>query len=421
VTGGVAHSLCMLGYTALLASGLSPAKHRRDRVGLVQRFPGYGLKSLMKVALLLMGGGARAAFQVGVLRALREVLGHPVSNPFPILCGTSAGAINAATLAVHARNFTAGIDDLLDVWSHFRAHQVYRVDPLGIARSGARWLSAFMFGWLVKQNPRALFDNTPLGELLRARLDLTRIQDAIASEALYALSVTAFGYESGESISFFQAAEAAQSWSRTQRAGARAQLSIEHLLASSAIPFCFPAVKIHREYFGDGSLRQVAPISPAIHLGADRVLVIGVANRGKQARQRAEGYPSPAQIGGHILSSIFLDSLEMDIERMQRVNKTVRMIPDGVLRENDVRLRSIDVMVIEPSERLDYIAAAHVHSLPRTVRTLLRGVGATNKGGSALASYLLFEPSYTHALMDLGYRDAMRSRAELAQFVAGGY
>ena len=372
----------------------------------------------MKVALLLMGGGARAAYQVGVLRALREVLGHPVRNPFPILCGTSAGAINATTLAMHARDFSAGIDDLLDVWSNFRARKVYRVDPVGIARSGARWLSAFMFGWLVRQNPRALFDNGPLGELLRARLDLARIQDAIDHEALYALSITAFGYESGESISFFQANEAAQSWSRTQRAGARTQLTIEHLLASSAIPFCFPAVKIHREYFGDGSLRQVAPISPAIHLGADRVLVIGVANRTKQARQHVEGYPSPAQIGGHILSSIFLDSLEMDIERMQRVNKTVRMIPDGVLRENNVQLRSIDVMLIEPSERLDQIATRHVQALPWTVRALLRGIGAMNKGGSALASYLLFEPGYANALMELGYRDAMRSGTALAKFVA---
>ena len=227
-----------------------------------------------------MGGGARAAYQVGVLRGIREILGNPTRNPFPILCGTSAGAINAVTLAVHAKNFSAGIDELLDVWSNFRASHVYRVDAIGISRSGARWLSALMFGWLIRQNPRALFDNTPLGELLRARLDLSGIQAGIDSGALHALSVTAFGYASGESISFFQAAADAQSWSRTQRAGARTTITFDHLLASSAIPFCFPAVKIHREHFGDGSLRQVAPISPAIHLGAERVLVIGVGNSG---------------------------------------------------------------------------------------------------------------------------------------------
>lgn len=373
----------------------------------------------MKIALLLMGGGARAAYQVGVLRAIDEMLGHPTRNPFPILCGTSAGAINAATLAVHASNFSAGVDDLFDVWSNFRARQVYRVDAFGIAGSGARWLFALMFGWLVRQNLRALFDNTPLGELLRAHLDLSRIQDAIDSGALFALSVTAFGYSSGESVSFFQAALSAQSWGRMQRAGARTKIAVEHLLASSAIPFCFPAVKIHREYFGDGSLRQVAPMSPAIHLGAERVLVIGVANRSKHERRSAEGYPSPAQIGGHILSSIFLDSLEMDIERMRRVNNTVRMIPDGVLKENNVQLRSIDVMVIEPSQRLDQIAVSHLRALPWTVRGLLRSIGAMSKGGGAFASYLLFEPSYTRALIELGYKDAMHSSGELKKFVNG--
>jgi NTE family protein len=372
----------------------------------------------MRTGLLLMGGGARAAYQIGVLRALGELLGRPQANPFPIICGTSAGAINAATLATHAENFSAGVDELLDVWTNFRAHQVYRVDAMGIAASGARWLSALMFGWLVRQNPRALLDNTPLRELLSARVDLDRLQKAIDSGALYALSVTAFGYTSGESISFFQGAPEAESWARTQRAGARAQITIDHLLASSAIPFCFPAVKIHREYFGDGSLRQVAPVSPAIHLGADRVLVVGVANRSKQTRIASDGYPSPAQIGGHIMSSIFLDSLEMDIERMRRVNKTVSMIPDGALRENNVQLRAIDIMVIEPSERLDHIAARHVRALPRTVRALLRGIGALNKSGGALVSYLLFEPAYTRALIDLGHKDALAVGAELRRFVS---
>ncbi len=372
----------------------------------------------MKSALLLMGGGARAAYQIGVLRALRELLGQPVANPFPIVCGTSAGAINAATLASHAENFSVGVEELLDVWTNFRAHQVYRVDALGIAASGARWLSAMMLGWLMRQNPRALLDNAPLRDLLSTRIDFERLQRAIDSGALYALSVTAFGYTSGESISFFQAAPQAESWQRTQRAGARTKIAAEHLLASSAIPFCFPAVKIHREYFGDGSLRQVAPISPAIHLGAERVLVVGVANRSKQARTASDGYPSPAQISGHIMSSIFLDSLEMDIERMRRVNKTVSMIPDGVLRENNVQLRAIDVMVIEPSERLDHIAARHVRALPRTVRALLRGIGAMNKSGGALVSYLLFEPSYTRALIELGHRDALAAGEELRRFLA---
>lgn len=371
----------------------------------------------VKVGLILTGGGARAAYQVGVLSAIREILPEQQKTPFPILCGTSAGALNAAFLACWAENFSAGVDHLRNTWANFHADDVYRADALGIAHSGARWLGAFALGWLSRQSPRSLLDNAPLRDLLEAHLDLSRLDRAIASGALHSLSITCSGYSSGQSVTFFQGHPDLQTWNRTQRFGVRTQLSIDHLMASSAIPFIFPAVHIHREYFGDGSMRQLAPVSPAIHLGAERVLVIG-AGRMETERERVvqEGYPSLAQIAGHALSSIFLDSMSVDLERLARINNTLRLIPEDVRREQGLALRPVEALVISPSERLDTLAARHAAALPWPVRAMLRGIGAMNRRGGALTSYLLFEPEYTQTLIDLGYRDTMNRKEEVQRF-----
>jgi len=371
-----------------------------------------------KTALVLTGGGARAAYQVGVLKAVRELLPLPDKNPFPILCGTSAGAVNAATLAVFSDNFDAAVGNLLEVWEHFHVHHVYRSDPVGVARVGARWLAAVML--LSRTSPVALLDNSPLAEVLSRTLDFGRIQENIDSGCLYAVSITCSGYTSGQSVSFYQGGPGTEAWERTQRVGAAMPLRVEHLMASSALPFIFPAVKINREFFGDGSMRQTAPISPALHLGADRVLVVGTGGETthtEQPRVRGSLYPSLAQIAGHALNSIFLDSLYADIERLQRINRTISLIAPEKLKEAGLPLRKIKVLVISPSQPIERMAVKHVNELPWTVRFLLRGIGAMNRNGSNLASYLLFEKGYCRALIDLGYQDTMARRSEVLEFL----
>ena len=372
-----------------------------------------------KTALVLTGGGARAAYQVGVLAALAEILPEKRHSPFSIICGTSAGAINAAYLATRTDHFALGVADLRRLWRSFHAGDVYRADALGMAGAATAWLTALAGGWLVKKSPRSLLDNTPLRQLLERYIDFPRIGAAIAEGRLHSLSVTCSGYGSGQNVSFFQGRSDLDPWHRAQRHGAHVTLGIEHLLASSAIPFVFPAVRINREYFGDGSMRQTAPISPAIHLGADKILVIGAGRQSspESARPIDGGYPTLAQIAGHALSSIFLDSLWADLERIQRINKTLSLIPDSVRNGQGVQLRPVEVMVIAPSQRLDFLAAQHAASLPWAVRSFLGGVGAMNRNGGALTSYLLFERPYTRALTQLGRKDTLAKREEVLKFL----
>jgi NTE family protein len=371
-----------------------------------------------RTALVLSGGGARAAYQVGVLSAVRELLPDKRINPFPIVCGTSAGAINAASLAVYSEDFSDAVDSLLYIWRNFHAGQVYRADPWGIGKTGARWLLALMLGWAVDRYPKSLLDNSPLRELLTERLDFSRIDRAIKRGALYALSVTASGYTSGDSVAFFEGGEGIQPWKRMQRAAIRTPLKVEHLLASSALPFIFPATRLNREYFGDGSMRQLAPISPAVHLGAERIFIIGVTRMNERdVRRRGDVYPSLAQVAGHALASMFLDQLMIDIEQLQRVNDILGRVPDTMLEQMGLPLRPIDTLVIAPSERLDDIAAKHVDALPIGVRTMLGGIGGTKRAGGGLASYLLFEKPFTRALIDLGYRDTMARADDVIAFL----
>lgn len=384
--------------------------------------------------LVLGGGGARAAYQVGVLQALsrlrREALGTVAagSNPFGVICGTSAGAIIAAGLACRADSFDLAVDQIAEVWRDFSADQVYRADSIGVLRTGARWLTMLSVGWIIARwrrvPPRSLLDNTPLAGLLQRLVPLDRLPGLFARRHLHALAVTASSYSSGEHYTFYDSAAPIPPWRRSQRVAAPTPLRHEHLLASSAIPFVFPATPLAWEgqagWFGDGSMRQTAPLSAAIHLGAQRLVIIGAGRMNEPTGRTppSSGYPTLAQIAGHAMSSIFLDALAVDIERMQRINRTLALLPEQARAETP--LKQIDALVIAPSQRLDDIAARHIGSLPAPVRALLRGVGVAGRGrlasGAALASYLLFEAPYTQELMALGVTDTLARQDEVRRF-----
>ncbi len=371
---------------------------------------------------MLPGGGARGAFQVGVLKALAKLLPRGSTNPFPVISGTSAGAINSVVLATKARRFRVAVAELERVWGHFHCHQVYRTDNRAMLKSSLHWLAAIVSGGLLTGPPRSLLDNAPLRELLRRNLRFPRIDTAIERGWLDAIAVTAASYGSARSTTFFQARNDMPEWSRTRRLGTRSELHLDHLMASIAVPMIFPPVLLDNEYFGDGAMRQATPLSPAIHLGADRILVVGV--RDETADKASEHWPPPnspslTQIAGYMLDTLFMDGLYSDVERMTRINQLF----DGVAPENRAGaladMRPIDTMLIVPSQDLRVIAARYREELPFAIRALLRGIGGTRPDENRLLSFLMFERAYTRDLIELGYRDAMAVKDQLWDFVSG--
>ena len=380
-----------------------------------------------------MGGGARAAYQVGVLSGILEILDPSKSaafrNPFPIICGSSAGAINAAALACRADAPHVAIDHLLHLWGNIRTEMVYAADASGLFYTGLRWFGMLATGWLMPdkrgQNPRSLLDNRPLGKLLSATLDFEHLRHNLNRGLLDAVAITATAYTSGEHLTFYQSHHTIKSWRRSLRRAIPCRIGVDHLLASSSIPFVFPAqaMLVHgqTEWCGDGSMRQLAPMSPAIHLGAKKIVVIGTGHRDDthtEQRTVNSSYPTLAQIGGHALSNIFLDSLSMDVERLERINELLALMPSNVL--NNQSLRPINSFVITPSRSLDEIAMEYLYKMPRAARTLFRVLGVSSASGTAtggaLISYLLFEASYTQELIKLGRADSMSRVEEVKAF-----
>lgn len=367
--------------------------------------------------LLLTGGGARAAYQVGVLKALAEMMPAGSPLPFPIISGTSAGAVAASVLASRAGNFRAAVEGLEQVWANFEVSQVFRADTVSMLRAGLHWLLAAMSGGLLLPPPKSLFDNTPLRELIERTVSFRGIHRSIAKGRLKAVGITATGFNNGRCTTFFEGADEVHEWTRISRGGARTKLMLDHVMASLSIPFLFPAVKIEEEYWGDGSMRQATPLSPAIHLGADRVLVIGVREQGFHApfgSMVATRMPTSGQIFGYMLDTLFMDQIYSDLERLQRFNQFVKTAPATF-----ASLRVVEPLVIAPTRDLREIAAPHMKNLPRGLRMFLRMLGAQSSTVSSLASYLMFESGFTRELIALGRADAMARSDELMEFICG--
>jgi NTE family protein len=375
----------------------------------------------VKNALILSGGGARAAYQVGVLKALAEILPAGACNPFPIICGTSAGAINAVTLAAHEGCFSDAVAELEEIWRGLEPGSVYRYGWLEVFRGAMRVLGSLFNQGVGMTRPIALLNNAPLRELIERTVHFEKLDRAIGRGVLEAVSVTAMGYTSSQSVAFFQGRPELQGWTRPRRRGRPVLLNIDHLMASSAIPTLFPATKIEHEYYGDGALRQLSPISPALHLGADQVFIIGVSgNRAPKPRNeqpRTRHSPSIAQVVGHMLNSAFVDTLESDIEHLERINRLVRMVPEEQRKQQGLGLRAVESLIIWPSEEVDKIAGRKVRYLPASLRTFLYRTGATTSGGGAnAASYLLFAQPFIEEMINLGYRDGMWEADRMRQF-----
>lgn len=371
-----------------------------------------------KLGLVLPGGGARAAYQAGVLAAIAEMLPPAAPNPFPVITGTSAGAINAAIIATHALHFRRGAEQLAAVWAHMHSDLVFRTDALTIVTNLLRWLINALHPGFGSQGATALLDNLPLRRLLERHIVFARVQEAIDAGLLDALCVTCSGYTSARAVCFYQGKHGLKPWHRSRRLGQPVDLRLDHIMASVALPMIFPAVRLGREYYGDGSLRQMAPLSPPIHFGAERVLIVGVRN--EQPTKLPEPgervpYPSLSQVAGYLLDVVFSDTIYADLERLQRINLMVReMAPQCAAPPP---FRDIQTMLIVPSGDIREIARRHLAEFPRSVRFLLRTIGGTRHSGSQFASYLLFEQGYCRELVELGKKDARAQADKLLTFL----
>ncbi|MCG8412790.1 MAG: patatin-like phospholipase family protein [Pseudomonadales bacterium] len=367
-----------------------------------------------RTGLILSGGGSRAAYQVGVLRAIANVLPKHHPNPFDVIAGTSAGALNAASLASHAWRFSTAVRSLEYIWKSLSSEQIYDPQSGNLLGGASNVLLSMLGANRPAEKPVALFDNSPLAKLLSRVIRFDRIQHNIDVGLLDAISVTASAYSTGESVSFYQAMKGFHDWSGPHRIGRRAQLDLHHLMASSAIPLIFPAVQIGQQYFGDGAIRQLAPTSTALHLGARRLLAIGVSGNRTKSPLEDEMHEPPGmlQMIGHILNSAFVDHLENDLEFLKHMNEVLPLVPAHSRSRIGRTLHEVELLEISPSKELNLLAMQHYEELPKPLSRYIK-----SGGSGTILSLILFEKGFCRALMQLGYEDAMEKETDIKGFL----
>jgi NTE family protein len=373
-----------------------------------------------RVGLVLSGGGARGAYQAGVMRGIAEIASQiGAQRPLPIITGVSAGAINAAYLASRIHKFSEAATQMAEMWCNITADQVFRTDALSAGRSGLKFFTDATIGaFYSKKLARSLLDTTPLTSFLDEKINFDGIEKNVQAGHLDALAVTAMDYSNATSITFVQGSEKMPMWQRSRRVSTRAQITRQHVMASAAIPMFFKPVAVGNTYYGDGCLRNTAPLSPAIHLGADRLLVISVRRPDSIAPvvpPTTDLEPSVARILGVILNALLLDAIEIDMERMSRVNTTVSLIPEK--QRAQLQLRKVDYLWIRPSRDIGELAGEMFDKLPRVIRYLMGGLGSS-KEAAELTSYLLFDPDFCGELVETGYSDALSQRDKIIEFIA---
>jgi len=383
---------------------------------------GWYAPGCVHVGLVLTGGGARAAYQAGALRALAEILPRG-GSPFQTLAGISAGAVNAAALGGATNGFAEATGKLVELWGKLSPDRVYRTDTVRMIGIGTRWARDLSAGGLFARSQiNFLLDATPLRDFLHETLPLLQLRQALAAGELRGFAVTATSYATNVAVTFFDGAPDIEPWVRATRVGVREPIRLDHVMASAAIPIFFPPVRIRRTWYGDGSVRMTAPLSPAIHMGAERLLVIGVRRWRSPDELSPGGRPvrkdnlAPSEIAGTLLNAVFLESIEADVERLETVNRMVDLVPAADRAKLPHRVRVIPTLVLRPSRDLAQLAGDQYRRFPRILRYLFRGIGARGENGSDLLSYLAFEPVYVQRLIELGYEDTLARRRELEMF-----
>ena len=366
-----------------------------------------------KLAIVLTGGGARGAYQAGVLRGIAR---HLPELRFPIITGASAGAINAVYLAQHPGTSREAAEGLCQVWENIEFSDVFRVDALCLARSAAAWLARLGLGLgQLGSNVQGLLDTGPLRQLLRRELgtegEIEGIARNLAAGRLDAAALMTVNYSTGQTVSWVQGRDI-ETWERPARRSRPTALTVEHVMASAALPLMFPAVQLDGSWYGDGSIRMAAPLSPALHLGADRIFAISTQYPRSQAeadKPSFASYPPPAQIAGNLLNAIFLDVLDQDVQRLQRLNKLLRKLPEAQ-REG---LRPVDIVVMRPSQDLGRLSAQFEPRLPKSFRFMTRNLGTRETESPDSLSLLMFQEDYVHHLIEVGERDVVSRLDEI--------